>query len=97
VVRAPVPRHGKSSSVAHDGSTLFRGLPTPFPAGRYHSLAVKEDGLPEVLAVTARSEDGVIMALAHRSKPVWGVQFHPESVLTADGERLLANFLAAAR
>jgi anthranilate synthase/aminodeoxychorismate synthase-like glutamine amidotransferase len=97
VVRAPVPRHGKSSSVAHDGSTLFRGLPTPFSAGRYHSLAVKEDGLPEVLAVTARSEDGVVMALTHRSQPVWGVQFHPESVLTPDGERLLANFLEAAR
>jgi anthranilate synthase/aminodeoxychorismate synthase-like glutamine amidotransferase len=97
VVRAPVPRHGKSSSVAHDGSGLFRGLPTPFSAGRYHSLAVKEDGLPDELAVTARSEDGVVMALAHRSKPVWGVQFHPESVLTSDGERLLANFLEAAR
>ena len=97
VVRAPVPRHGKSSPVAHDGSVLFRGLSNPFSAGRYHSLAVKEAGLPRDLAVTARSEDGVVMALAHRSKPVWGVQFHPESVLTPEGERLLANFLEAAR
>ena len=97
VVRAPVPRHGKSSSVVHDGSALFRELPTPFSAGRYHSLAVQEDGLPPELAVTAHSEDGVVMALAHRSKPVYGVQFHPESVLTPEGERLLANFLEATR
>jgi len=97
VVRAPAPRHGKSSAVAHDGSGLFRGLSTPFAAGRYHSLAVREEGLPRELAVTARSEDGVVMALAHRSKPVYGVQFHPESVLTPEGERLLANFLEAVR
>jgi len=97
VVRAPVPRHGKSSAVSHDDSVLFQGLPTPFSAGRYHSLAVSEDSLPGDLTVTARSDDGVVMALAHRSKPVWGVQFHPESVLTPAGPRLLANFLEAAR
>ena len=77
-------------------SALFDGLSSPFEAGRYHSLVVRERSLPEDLAVTARSEDGLVMALAHRSKPVFGVQFHPESVLTPQGERLLANFLGAA-
>jgi anthranilate synthase/aminodeoxychorismate synthase-like glutamine amidotransferase len=96
VVRAPAPRHGKASGVVHDGSRLFRGLPSPFPAGRYHSLAVREEELPADLAVTAKSDDGVVMAIAHRTKPVFGVQFHPESVLTPDGERLLRNFLEAA-
>ena len=97
VERAPEPRHGKSSRIAHDGSALFEGLSSPFEAGRYHSLVVRENSLPEDLAVTARSEDGLVMALAHRSKSVFGVQFHPESVLTPQGERLLANFLGAAR
>ena len=94
VERAPAPRHGKSSPVRHDGSALFDGVASPFEAGRYHSLVVREDGLPPELAVTARSDDGLAMALAHRSKPVFGVQFHPESVLTPEGERILANFLA---
>ena len=93
VERAPAPRHGKSSRVRHDGSALFDGVASPFEAGRYHSLVVREDGLPHELAVTARSDDGLAMALAHRSKPVFGVQFHPESVLTPEGERILANFL----
>ena len=97
VVRAPAPRHGKSSRVSHDGSALFDGLSSPFEAGRYHSLVVREDRLPDELRVTATSEDGLVMALAHRSKPVYGVQFHPESVLTPEGERLLANFLEMAR
>ncbi len=97
VERAPAPRHGKSSAVSHDGSVLFAGLPSPFEAGRYHSLVVRESGLPPELAVTATSDDGLVMALAHRSKPVYGVQFHPESVLTPEGERLLANFLGAAQ
>jgi anthranilate synthase/aminodeoxychorismate synthase-like glutamine amidotransferase len=92
VERAPVP-HGKSSHVTHHGAGLFAGLPNPFEAGRYHSLAVREEGLPAELTVTARSEDGVVMALSHRSLPVFGVQFHPESVLTPEGETLLANFL----
>ncbi len=96
VERAPEPRHGKSSRVAHDGTGLFDGLPRPFEAGRYHSLVVREDRLPAELVVTARSEDGLVMALAHRSLPVYGVQFHPESVLTPDGERLLANFVRLA-
>jgi anthranilate synthase/aminodeoxychorismate synthase-like glutamine amidotransferase len=94
VDRAPSPRHGKSSPVVHDGSRLFAGLASPFEAGRYHSLVVAEEGMPADLAVTARSDDGLVMALAHRSKPVFGVQFHPESVLTPEGERLLANFLS---
>jgi anthranilate synthase/aminodeoxychorismate synthase-like glutamine amidotransferase len=97
VVRAPAPRHGKSSAVTHDGSALFNAVPSPFEAGRYHSLVVREEELPADLAVTARSDDGLVMALAHRSKPVYGVQFHPESVLTPEGERLLANFLGVKR
>jgi anthranilate synthase/aminodeoxychorismate synthase-like glutamine amidotransferase len=95
VVRAPEPRHGKSSAVRHDGSPLFAGVPSPFEAGRYHSLVVDEAALPPELAVTARTEDGVVMALAHRDRPVYGVQFHPESVLTPLGERLLANFFGS--
>ena len=94
VDRAPAPRHGKSSPIHHEGSDLFAGIPSPFEAGRYHSLVVGEEALPDVLRVTARSADGLVMALAHRSKPVFGVQFHPESVLTPWGETLLANFLA---
>jgi anthranilate synthase/aminodeoxychorismate synthase-like glutamine amidotransferase len=97
VERAPAPRHGKSSAVRHDGTALFASVPSPFEAGRYHSLIVRSEGLPGELAVTARSEDGIVMAIAHRTKPVFGVQFHPESVLTPHGETLLANFLAVAR
>lgn len=96
VERAPAPRHGKSSRVAHEGTGIFAGLPNPFEAGRYHSLVVRENGLPADLTVTARSEDGLVMGLAHRSLPVYGVQFHPESVLTPEGERLLANFVGEA-
>jgi anthranilate synthase/aminodeoxychorismate synthase-like glutamine amidotransferase len=95
VVRAPEPRHGKSSAVRHDGTGLFAGIPSPFEAGRYHSLVVDESRLPADLAVTARTDDGIVMALAHRSKPIFGVQFHPESVLTPLGERILANFVGA--
>lgn len=93
VERAPAPRHGKSSRVTHHGAGIFAGLPNPFEAGRYHSLVVREKNLPAELTVTARSEDGVVMAISHRSLPVFGVQFHPESVLTPEGEKLLANFL----
>ncbi len=97
VERAPAPRHGKSSRVTHRGSVLFAGLSNPFEAARYHSLIVREEHLAPDLEVTAWSEDGLVMALAHRSLPVYGVQFHPESVLTPEGERLLSNFLASAR
>ena len=81
----------------HDGSAIFAGVPSPFDAGRYHSLVVEEASLPAELTVTARSEDGLVMALAHRERPVYGVQFHPESVLTPAGARLLANFVGACR
>jgi len=85
--------HGKASPVYHDGRTIYEGLPVPFAAGRYHSLAVAEEALPRELLVTAYTSDGEIMGLRHRTLPVEGVQFHPESVLTPDGSLLLRNFL----
>ncbi|MEN0066503.1 MAG: aminodeoxychorismate/anthranilate synthase component II [Myxococcota bacterium] len=94
IVHAPTLRHGKTSSVHHDERGLFRGLPSPFPAGRYHSLVAEEASLPDDLEVSARTDDGVVMAIRHRSRPIVGIQFHPESVLTPDGDALLANFLA---
>jgi anthranilate synthase/aminodeoxychorismate synthase-like glutamine amidotransferase len=94
VVRAPEPVHGKASSVHHDGTGIFEGLPQPFEAGRYHSLVVDEAGLPDTLEVTARTGDGLIMGLRHRELPRFGVQFHPESILTPEGPRIVANFLA---
>jgi anthranilate synthase/aminodeoxychorismate synthase-like glutamine amidotransferase len=96
VVRSPVPVHGMRHRVHHDGTGLFAGLPSPLWAGRYHSLCVREESLPTELKVTARSDDGVVMALAHATRPVFGVQFHPESVLTEGGHRLLSNFLTIA-
>jgi anthranilate synthase/aminodeoxychorismate synthase-like glutamine amidotransferase len=93
VVRAPMLMHGKTSEVIHDGRSLFSGIASPMTCTRYHSLIVAEDGLPRELEVTARTEDGVIMGLRHRKHKVEGVQFHPESVLTQDGKRLIQNFL----
>ncbi len=94
---APVPKHGKTSMVTHDGRGLFRGLTSPLEVGRYHSLVVADDGWPDALEVAARSDDDqVVMALRHTSYPLHGVQFHPESVLTGDGRRLLRNFLECA-
>jgi anthranilate synthase component 2 len=93
IVRARVPMHGKLSAISHDGGGVFRGLPNPFRATRYHSLVVERASLPADLAVTAETEDGTIMGLAHRRHPVHGVQFHPESIATEHGHRLLANFL----
>ncbi len=94
VVRAAVPMHGKTSTIEHDGRGIFSGLPEPFVASRYHSLIVADEALPSALQVTARAkEDGTIMGLRHRSWPVYGVQFHPESILTGEGLRLLRNFL----
>ena len=90
------PVHGKTSDIDHDGSGVFTGLPYPFVATRYHSLAIEEETFPEVLRVTARSDDGVVMGVAHRELPIEGVQFHPESVLTTDGPALLENFVKAA-
>lgn len=95
VSEAPELMHGMVSSVTHDASSLFAGIPSPFAAGRYHSLGVGESDLPAELAVTARADTGAVMAIAHRDLPIVGVQFHPESVLTEGGYRLLANWLAA--
>ncbi len=88
--------HGKTSAIHHDGSGLFAGLPEPFTATRYHSLVVDPSTVPDVLRVTATTADGVVMGVAHRTLPVWGVQFHPESILSPDGPTLLSNFLATA-
>ena len=95
VIRAPKPVHGKVSMVHHDGSGIYRDLPQPFAAGRYHSLIVERESLPDCLTITATSEDGLIMGLRHRDYNVEGVQFHPESILTPGGIKLLTNFLAA--
>ena len=93
VVRAKALMHGKTSPIEHEGRSVFAGLPSPFTATRYHSLAVKRDTLPDVLDVTAWTADGEIMGLAHRTRPIHGVQFHPESIATEHGHDLLANFL----
>lgn len=93
VVRAPKLMHGKTSPVEHDGRTIFSGLASPMTCTRYHSLIVQEKGLPADLEISARTADGTIMGLRHRRFPVEGVQFHPESVLTSDGKRLIQNFL----
>ena len=93
VVRAPNLMHGKTSPIFHDGEDLFRGMPSPVAATRYHSLVVDRPSLPECLKVTAWTDDGLIMGLKHRTLPVWGVQFHPESYVTERGLDILANFL----
>ncbi len=93
VVRGPAPVHGEASPIRHDGRTLFRDLPDPFVVGRYHSLMVATKTLPHCLEVSAWTNDGIIMGMRHRTFPIEGVQFHPESVLTPDGQKLLGNFL----
>jgi anthranilate synthase/aminodeoxychorismate synthase-like glutamine amidotransferase len=93
VIRAPELLHGKTSLVEHDGSGVLAGLPSPFVATRYHSLAVEQSELPPEIVVTGRTESGVVMALRHRALPIDGVQFHPESVLTQGGHRMVANWL----
>lgn len=93
VVRAPYLMHGKTSEICHDSATIFRGLPYRFKATRYHSLIVDKDSLPDSLEVSATTPDGLIMGLRHRQCPVEGVQFHPESVMTEHGKKLLQNFL----
>jgi anthranilate synthase component 2 len=97
VDRAPAPMHGKTSRIDHGGRGIFLGLSRPFEATRYHSLAVREETLPPELEVTARSEDGIVMGLRHRTLPVDGVQFHPESILSAEGPRLIENFVRGGR
>ena len=94
-VRAGRLMHGKTSPITHDGRGVFTGLPNPFEAMRYHSLVVNEATLPECLEITAKSDQGELMGLRHRELPIEGVQFHPESIMTPDGVRLLKNFLAA--
>jgi anthranilate synthase/aminodeoxychorismate synthase-like glutamine amidotransferase len=96
IVRASKLVHGKSSMITHSGNGLFAHLPNPFEAGRYHSLSVERSSFPSCLQIIAESEDGEIMALRHRESPVYGVQFHPESVLTHEGKKILASFLAPA-
>ncbi|HTG14569.1 MAG TPA: aminodeoxychorismate/anthranilate synthase component II [Blastocatellia bacterium] len=93
VTRAPYLMHGKTSEICHDSATIFQGLPYRFKATRYHSLIVEKEGLPEELEVSATTPDGVVMGLRHRRFPVEGVQFHPESVMTEHGKKLLKNFL----
>jgi len=93
VVHAPVPTHGKSSLVYHDGRTIYQGLPRPFEAGRYHSLVIKEATLPTALELTAITGDGVVMGVRHKEDVVEGVQFHPESIMTDGGHDILKNFL----
>jgi anthranilate synthase/aminodeoxychorismate synthase-like glutamine amidotransferase len=97
IVRAPSLMHGKTSEIHHDGRTLFAGLPQPFTATRYHSLVIAPESMPDCLEVSARTADGVVMAVRHRQHLLEGVQFHPESILTAAGKDLLANFLRMAR
>ncbi len=94
VVSAPTIMHGKTSAIRHDGRTIFGGLANPFEATRYHSLVVSPEGLPDCLEVSAHTDDGVIMGLRHKTLPVEGVQFHPESILTEVGKDLLTNFLS---
>jgi glutamine amidotransferase of anthranilate synthase or aminodeoxychorismate synthase len=93
VVRAERLMHGKTSPILHNGANVFAGLPSPFEATRYHSLIVRKESLPECLEVTAWTAEGEIMGLAHKELPIYGVQFHPESILTSEGKRLLENFL----
>jgi anthranilate synthase/aminodeoxychorismate synthase-like glutamine amidotransferase len=93
VVRADRLMHGKTSQIHHNGSSVFKGMPNPFQATRYHSLIVKRDTLPDCLEITAWTDEGEIMGLRHKQHPVHGVQFHPESILTEDGRRMLRNFL----
>ena len=97
VARAPTPMHGKVSQVRHDGTDIFAGLPSPFAATRYHSLIVRAETMPPVLVPTAWADDGLVMGLRHRTLPIFGVQFHPESIASAHGHDLLRNFLALAR
>ena len=97
IVRAPQPIHGKAALIRHSGSGIYAGLPQPFTAGRYHSLIVDASGLPDCLEVTANSQEGLIMGIRHRQFDVEGVQFHPESILTPAGNRLLSNFLTGLR
>ena len=97
VIHAPHLMHGKTSEITHDGSGIFAGVPSPFTATRYHSLCISHENFPAALRAIAVSDDGVIQGVVHRELPIWGVQFHPESILTPAGSQLARNFLAVAR
>ena len=97
MIRAREPLHGEATPLEHDGSGLFQGLPPGLPVGRYHSLIAEPDSLPACWRITGRSPGGEIMAMTHQTLPRWGVQFHPESILTPDGPAMLANFLRLAK
>ncbi len=97
VIRAPEPMHGKVASITHAGTDILAGIPSPFRATRYHSLIVERDTLPDTLVATAWTDDGLIMAMHHRTLPIYGVQFHPESIASEHGHTILSNFLALAR
>jgi anthranilate synthase component 2 len=97
VIRAPEPMHGKVSDITHTGTDILAQLPTPFRATRYHSLIVERDSIPDTLVATAWTDDGLIMAMHHHTLPIYGVQFHPESIASEHGHAILANFLALAR
>ncbi|MDH3492283.1 MAG: aminodeoxychorismate/anthranilate synthase component II [Acidobacteriota bacterium] len=94
IVRAPKPIHGKPSSVKHTGDGLFSGIPNPFEVGRYHSLIVDREAFPDELSVTAETDDGIMMGLKHRQLDIYGLQFHPESIMTPEGKNILQNFLS---
>jgi anthranilate synthase/aminodeoxychorismate synthase-like glutamine amidotransferase len=93
IVHAPSLMHGRTSQITHNGNLLFNGVSSPFTATRYHSLVISEEGFPSTLAITARSDDGVIMGVRHTQFPIEGVQFHPESILTDEGEKILNNWM----
>ena len=97
VVRGPIPMHGKVSKIRHTGTDVFDDIPSPFEATRYHSLIVERTSLPECLSVTAETADGIVMGVAHKELPIFGVQFHPESIASEHGHKLLGNFLALSR
>jgi anthranilate synthase component 2 len=94
VVRAPKPLHGKTSQIAHDGTGIFKDIPSPYTVTRYHSLMAEKESFPDCLTATAHTDDGLIMALSHKTKPIHGVQYHPESIATEHGHQLLRNFLS---
>lgn len=93
IVRAPVIMHGKISTITHNGNRIFKDVPSPFTATRYHSLVIKPETCPDCLEISAKTEDGIIMGVAHKQYPVWGVQFHPESILTPHGKTIIRNFM----
>ncbi len=97
VIRAPFPVHGKTSNIIHQGKTIFQGIASPYPVARYHSLIAEKSSLPDCLEITAETQDGIIMGLSHKDKPIHGVQFHPESIATEHGHALLKNFVELTR